>query len=183
MASPLGHLAAAAAVYLGFRRKLWPAEDSARPRNVLRKTTAFAAAAFFSLLPDSDASLGIFFGDLGKYHNNLTHSLFVAVAVAAVAAIPLSRLLHTQTHLAFRLALLSYGVHIVMDFFTVGRGVMLFWPLTDERFQAPVKLFYGLHWSQPGDIRSHIITLMNEGAWIALACAVWWRWRKGRRTA
>jgi membrane-bound metal-dependent hydrolase YbcI (DUF457 family) len=39
----------------------------------------------------------------------------------------------------FVVLLASYEMHVIMDYFTVGgRGVMLFWPLTLQRFESPV---------------------------------------------
>jgi hypothetical protein len=53
-----------------------------------------------------------------------------------------------------------------MDFFTVSRGVMLFWPLTDQRFVSPVKLFTGLHWSQGVWSVHHLYTIFSEGIFV-----------------
>jgi carbamoyltransferase len=41
-----------------------------------------AAAAVLSLLPDLDSVLGILMGDFGRYHNNLSHSVFMALVAA-----------------------------------------------------------------------------------------------------
>ncbi|NIV75262.1 MAG: hypothetical protein GWN37_10615, partial [Gammaproteobacteria bacterium] len=46
---------------------------------------------------------------------------------------------------AFLLTLVCYELHVLLDYLTVGRGVMLLWPLSAERFAPPIYLFYGLH--------------------------------------
>jgi hypothetical protein len=79
----------------------------------------------------------------------------------------------------FGLVLLCYQLHIVLDFFTVGRGVMLFWPLSVVRFSSPIKLFYGLHWSEGFISIQHIWTLLNElGFTVLLVWAVHYLERK-----
>jgi hypothetical protein len=44
---------------------------------------------------------------------------------------------------------------------------MALWPLTGGRFQAPVFLFYGLHWSQGWLSVRHLWTLATELAFAA----------------
>jgi peptidoglycan/LPS O-acetylase OafA/YrhL len=46
---------------------------------------------------------------------------------------------------------------------------MLFWPLSAARFESPVKLFYGLHWSDGLVSVKHIWTLLNELAFALIA--------------
>jgi membrane-bound metal-dependent hydrolase YbcI (DUF457 family) len=69
----------------------------------------------------------------------------------------------------FAIFALGYSLHILMDFLTFGeRGIMLFWPLSLERFESPVKLFYGVRWS--ADLLSpvHLNTLVNEFVFVFL---------------
>jgi hypothetical protein len=55
-----------------------------------------------------------------------------------------------------------------MDYFTFGRGVMAWWPFSSERFQSPVKLFHGLHWSDGVLSLQHVWTVATEAAFVAL---------------
>ena len=116
----------------------------------------------FSLLPDLDSVLGVFAQDFGRFHNNLSHSLIFGIAVSLLLAGLFSWLEKGRFVFWFSLLLLSYELHVVMDFLTYGRGVMAFWPFTAERFISPVLLFFGLHWSEGFFSFSHIITLVTE---------------------
>lgn len=125
-------------------------------------------AVGLSLLPDVDSMAGIVLRDFGRYHNSGSHSLLIALAVAValgglVWGVGRSGFLH-----AYVLVLVCYGFHIVLDYFTVGRGVMLLWPLSSARFQAQVKLFYGLHWSDGLLSIRHLWALLSELVFAAL---------------
>ncbi len=128
--------------------------------------------AGMSLLPDLDSAAGILLRDFGRYHNNGSHSLFVGLAVA----LGIGGLVWWRKRSGFGywfvLILLCYQFHIILDFFTYGRGVMLFWPLSPERFASPIKLFYGLHWSDGFISIKHIWTLLNELGFAALVVFV-----------
>lgn len=176
MASPLGHLAAGAAVWYAMRARWLALRESQRRAFVM----TFVFAAVLSLLPDGDAALGILFGDFGRYHNNWTHSLLWVPIVGVVTGFVLHGLTGARWRDGFWLAVFCVSLHIAMDYTTVGRGVMLLWPLSAARFQSPLLLFYGLHWSQPWSSPAHLITLGNEAAWIALGLAtiLWFRRRR-----
>lgn len=143
MSSPIAHTAAAYAVYTAFRQKL--------PGNpVLGVPHRFAwplIIIFLSLLPDLDVIAAMTMGGLEKFHNNLSHSL----AVCILASIILAPLLNLGTKLplktGFLLAATCCLSHILIDLCTHGRGLMLFWPLTETRYHAPVILFTGVPWS------------------------------------
>lgn len=126
-------------------------------------------AAGLSLLPDIDSIAGILLQDFGRYHNNGSHSLFVGLAVAVAIGSLVWWRKQSGFVYWFGLVLLCYQFHIILDFFTVGRGVMLFWPLSAARFESPVKLFYGLHWSDGLVSVKHIWTLLNELAFALIA--------------
>jgi membrane-bound metal-dependent hydrolase YbcI (DUF457 family) len=125
--------------------------------------------AGLSLLPDIDSTAGFLWQDFGRYHNNGSHSLIVGLAVALVIGGLVWWRKRSGFVYWFGLVLLCYQFHIILDFFTVGRGVMLFWPLSSVRFESPVKLFYGLHWSDGLVSIRHIWTLLNELAFAFLA--------------
>lgn len=153
MPSPIVHLAAGYAVY----RVATRGPQDRRPDPVL-----LTAVLVLSLLPDFDAGLGILLGDFGRYHNSQSHSLFVGLAVAA-ATVPLFTMAGSRrVGRWFVLVLVCYELHIVLDYFTWGRGVMALWPFTADRLTAPLWLFYGLHWSQGFVSPRHLVTLATE---------------------
>lgn len=154
MPSPLAHTAAG---YLFWRKA--PAE--------LGRTRFALVFAALSLLPDLDALPGFLAGDLYHYHNNFSHSISAAAAAALLTGAA-ARLLRAPAPRAWALfGLLCYGTHVIMDFFTVGRGVMLFWPFSGERFASPVKVFYGLRWSAGLVSSHHVYTVATEMIFIA----------------
>ena len=63
-----------------------------------------------------------------------------------------------------------------MDYFTVGRGVLAFWPFTAERFSAPVPLFYGLRWSEGWVSPRHVWTVLTEVPFAAVVVYAATRW-------
>lgn len=121
-----------------------------------------------SLLPDLDAAVGIFLGNLGKYHNNLAGSPLFATLVTAVVGGIVWVARRDAARQAFALTFVCYQLHVILDFFTVGRGVMLAWPFSDTRFQPPFHLFFGLRWSHGLISPSHLTTLATEAALVAL---------------
>lgn len=179
MASPIGHIAAGVAIYAGMRKRML----GVRASNRLAQGLLLGAAVFFSQLPDADSALGIWFGDFAAYHNNLSHSLFFALAVALVGGGILRTITGASYRSAFSFVLLCYGSHVVFDYLTVGRGVMLFWPLTSTRFQPPILFFYGLHWSEGFFSTSHFLTLANELSYILLGVLIWLMHKRGAATS
>jgi inner membrane protein len=136
-----------------------------------------------SILPDLDSVAGFLFGDLGAYHNQFSHSLFSGLAAALLAA-GIARLAgSTRSAAWFWIALASYELHVLMDFFTLGRGVRLFWPLTDQRFRSPVPLFYGLRWSEGWISPYHLITIATETLSVGILWLLCARIRRRRRHA
>lgn len=122
-----------------------------------------------SLLPDLDSIAGVLTGDFGRYHNNGTHSLLVGLAVSLLVAGTFWFVKRYDFVFWFVILLASYEMHVIMDYFTVGgRGVMLFWPLTLQRFESPVKLFFGVHWSENPLDPVHLLTLANELVFLLL---------------
>ncbi len=160
MPSPLAHTAVGYLIYRVCRHH--PQDQTA-----ITSRSSLILASFtitMSLLPDIDAIPGLIFHNLGKFHNNITHSLFFGLAVAIIVALIAIAMRRPDSARWFLIALACYEIHVLMDFFTVGRGVMLFWPLTADRYQPPLTIFYGLHWSDSLISIRHIWTLINEGA-------------------
>lgn len=113
-------------------------------------------------MPDLDFAPGLLLGDFDQFHNTVSNSLLVGLLIAfLVGAIVWIK--RRQRFIFWGgFALLCYEVHVIMDYFTIGRGVMLFWPFSTERFEPAVKLFYGLHRSAGWISIQHLWTLLTE---------------------
>ncbi|WP_051822462.1 metal-dependent hydrolase [Desulfonatronum thiodismutans] len=162
MPSPIAHLAAGAAVAVGFTRDI---DDPAQRRVV------WGAALIFSVAPDLDAIPGFITGDMALYHNQISHSLFFGIAaclfVTGVFGLLFSRFLDWWSYSRISaVALISYGLHLVMDAATLGPGVKLLWPFMDERFSTPIMIFYGVRHSEGLFSAHHLITIGSELAMI-----------------
>lgn len=173
--SPIAHATAGYVLY-----RLSRPGSPAQGRKVFGRLPVLLLAAIgVSLLPDLDSALGIAFGDFGRYHNNGTHSLLVGLLLAALAGGFAGR---RQPGAAWRWALFAfsgYASHVLLDFFTVGgRGVMAFWPLTEARFESPVKLFYGVRWSEGLFSVDHLWTIANELTFLAIVLILPLLWRR-----
>jgi inner membrane protein len=168
MPSPIAHLAVGYALYRLFRRR--EPEPTLKPIGPVPGLLAVTAA--FSILPDIDSVVGLLAGNFGRFHNNATHSLFVGVAFslgfAALMWVLGGKSRREQFAYWFGVAVVSYSLHIIMDAATISRGVMAFWPLTSERFLAPVTIFYGLHWSDGWVSIRHLWTFLTESAFAGL---------------
>jgi inner membrane protein len=168
MPSPLSHVGMGYVIYRAYRgrfsqnnsEKIWIV-----PRNLL-------IIAGLSLMADMDSIIGFLTGQFGRYHNNLTHSLIFGLLVAVIFAGVFAWKQGSPFTPWLVVALISYEMHVVMDFFTVGRGVMLLWPFSASRFASPVKLFYGLHWSEGWISIRHFWTLVTETGFFLLLIVV-----------
>ena len=130
------------------------------------------------MLPDIDAVVGILSGDMGRYHNQWTHSLIVASTAALVVALAIYSLLREKLKLWIVASMLCCWLHVLMDTVCNGRGVLLLWPFIDQRFLSPVLLFIGLHWSQGVWSPLHLLTALTEILFIAvLYSAMRYVWR------
>lgn len=158
MPSPIAHAAMGYLIYRASRSRL-PEEAS---RYVGPLPQLLVASVGLSLLPDVDSVIGVRAGDLGRFHNNLMNSMVTGLAVAVGVGAVAWLMKRSGFRRWFAIALVSYELHVLMDYFTLGRGVMLAWPFLHDRFESPVKLFYGLHWSQGLTSPKHLLTLANE---------------------
>lgn len=165
MPSPIAHSAVGYVIYRAQRGRL----SGERFRWQRRFTVPLLITLGLSLAPDADSLVGFALGDLGRYHNTVSHSLIAGVAfalvvglVAVLVALVAGQNQHGRFGRWFLIALLCYESHVIMDFFTIGDGVMLFWPFSVERFISPVPLFYGLHWSHGWISVWHLWTFVSE---------------------
>ena len=156
MSSPIAHLACGYAIY-----RLVVARD---PQVAgLPRGTRLATAAVFSMAPDLDLIAGWLAHDLPAYHNNISHS-FAFGALACLAAAGLARLLFHSLRpgTLWLYTFACYASHILVDYVTHGRGVMLFWPFLPERFSSPLILFRGVSWTKGFGTYDHLWTMAND---------------------
>jgi hypothetical protein len=163
MPSPIAHLGAGYAIYLLYKQKL-PADR----KSIWKLPLQLILVAGLSMLPDLDIIPALLFRDMRAYHNNFSHSLLFGIPVAFAIAGIFQRVYRTNFWLWFVVCLVSYDMHVLMDALTAERGVMMFWPLTQERFGSPVKLFYGLQWGLGWFSIWHLWTIFTESVFVAL---------------
>jgi membrane-bound metal-dependent hydrolase YbcI (DUF457 family) len=158
MPSPIAHSATGYVIY----RILRPRLGGQASRKIGPLSLSLAVALGLSLIPDLDSVFGIVVGDLRQYHNNLTHNLILGFIVALSIG-GMAWLKQRSGFVSwFTLSLLCYDMHVIMDYFTIGRGVMLFWPFSSSRYSSPVTLFYGVRWSEGWISFRHLWTIGTE---------------------
>ena len=101
------------------------------------------AFALLAVLPDADVvmvAMGTM--DAGAAgHRGASHSLALAIAVGLLCALVTRRLGWPVWRTAV-LATIAVGSHALLDFLGHGgKGLQLFWPLSDERFHSPLRIF------------------------------------------
>ena len=168
MPSPIAHSAAAYAIYHASRPHLKDRQGPAKRH----KAGPLLLVIFLSLLPDFDFLPGLLTGNIDAFHNTFSHSFFSGFIVAFLGAIVLRWLWSGSAVRWFILVLVSYELHVLMDYFTFGRGVMLAWPFSDMRHEPPVILFYGLHRSSGLITIKHLWTVLSEGVFAAAVILV-----------
>ena len=159
MPSPIAHLGAGYAIYSYYKERL--PQD---PRRFWKVPLQLGLIAGLSLLPDLDVLPALFYRDMHRYHNNISHSLFIGIPVAFLVAVLFHKEYRTSFWLWFVICLFSYDIHVFMDALTAERGVMMFWPLTDARFSSPIKIFYGVQWGLGWFSLWHLWTIFTETA-------------------
>lgn len=165
MPSPIAHAAMGYAIYTITRKHL-PQLDAQKVAGPI--SASLVASVGFSLLPDMDVIPAVLSGNFAAFHNNFTHSLIFGLTIAVVAA-GVAWFADRRNALSwFLLALGCYTVHIGMDFLTPGRGVMLLWPLTPDRFEPAFFAFYGVHWSDPLTSMRHVWTVLTEFVFVSV---------------
>ncbi len=169
MPSPLAH----AGVYFLLRTALPP-----------RRSILMTGLVLFALVaPDCDFVVSkLLTGEARKEHGAFMHS-FAAAGIFAMAFGPIAgKLTGVGAWRMTAIGLAAYGSHVVMDAFTVGRGVALLWPIHDRRIQLP-SVFFGFHHSEPWHSPLHLLTLVTEGLFVAV---IWFAarglaaWRRRR---
>ena len=173
MSSPIAHCSLILAAWPPVRRRL-PAGTP-----VSRKRLAVAAVLVALMAPDADLLMFPWAGpDLRTFHNYFSHSLLLA-PIFGIAFGFLCRLLTGGRWTFYAIVgCLCYVSHILVDAVTWGRGVQMFWPLTDQRFSAPFCLFYGVRHSVGAPWTSYLITVAND---LGFGVVVWLLTRRLRR--
>ena len=151
MATPIGHAIAGWAVHS------WSVDPSGRERRHL-----WLVAVLAGIAPDLDFVPGVLVGRPAIYHHAITHSLGAAL-VFSVAVAAMVGWKQRDFFLLFRLALLSYSTHLLIDFLGPdGRlpyGIPVFWPLSSEYVISSYTLFLGMrHVDSTND---------SVGAWLS----------------
>lgn len=161
----------------------WAIARGARARGLRVPALPFLAYSLLAaMLPDADAAVGLLVASpdrLSSFHNHATHSLLFALAAALVLAAAGRLAFRAVSFLRlFAWTALLVGSHLLLDWFTWGRGVPLLWPFCDRRFGAPFPLFFGVRYSEGLFSRSHLFTLLTESAALCAAAAAWAAWRR-----
>lgn len=149
----IGHLAAGAAIGAVYSQQV-----GARPRVAI---LSFAALA---LLPDLDLVTGFLgvFPNTPLAHRGITHSVFFALALGALAGFLVRETPHKRflTGLCVFAALASHGLLDTMS--RLGNGPMLFWPLTQAQYEFPWRPIPGVLNAEHYMTREAIPTLVVE---------------------
>ena len=167
MPSPIAHLGMGYAIYRYHKHRL----PENRGRSWKLPVQMFLIMGL-SLLPDLDVVAAILFRDMENYHNNFSHSLLVAIPIAVLIAAILRQIYHSGFWTWCLICLISYDLHIVMDALTAERGVMMFWPLSQNRFVSPIRIFYGLQWGLGWFSIWHLWTLFTESVFVLVIVMV-----------
>ena len=163
MPSPIAHIGIGYVIYRIYKPQL----PKHQPHN-WKFPLQMIMVAGLSMLPDLDVIPAIIFRDMRGYHNNISHSLLVAIPVALLIASAFYRTYRSKFWMWFFICLLSYDLHVIMDALTAERGVMIFWPLSSARFTSPIKIFYGLQWGLGLFSIWHLWTIFTESLFVAV---------------
>jgi len=167
MPSPIAHLGAGYAIYRYYRHRL--TQDQ---RRFWKFPLQLVMVMGVSMAPDLDVIPAIILRDMKAYHNNFSHSLIFAVPVAFLIAGIFHRTYRSNFCLWFVICLVSYDLHVIMDALTAERGVMMFWPLSQNRFVSPIRIFYGLRWGLGWFSVWHLWTVFTESLFVLVLTAV-----------
>jgi membrane-bound metal-dependent hydrolase YbcI (DUF457 family) len=157
MPSPIAHFGMGYVIYRYYKDRL-PQDQ----RRLWRFPLQLVMVVGLSMLPDLDVIPAIIFRDMRAYHNNFSHSLLFAVPVSLLVAGVFHQIYRSNFWLCFLICLISYDLHVIMDALTAERGVMIFWPLTQNRFSFPIKVFYGVQWGLGWFSLWHLWTIFTE---------------------
>ncbi|MGK7950039.1 MAG: metal-dependent hydrolase [Xenococcaceae cyanobacterium] len=116
------------------------------------------------------------------YHRGPTHSIFFTFVFSVVTGFVVSYWQKYSYRQIFLLTAIVYSSHLFLDFFTVGgKGMQLFWPVTDSFFKSPIAIFPGVHHSRGLWHYSHLIPFGFELAYSALLFTGFVYWKKSQK--
>lgn len=130
---------------------------------------------FVATVADLDFIPQIITGE--SFHRGLTHSLIFTLGFSLILAF----ILHNRWQFSYKqlawITFILYGSHLVLDFFTEGRGIPLLYPFTENFFVSSITLFPGVHHSRGLWHYSHLIWICFELVYsVLLVWGVrWWR--------
>jgi inner membrane protein len=114
-----------------------------------------------------------------RFHRGPSHSMWFAVIVSLGIALTFKVIKGKPFKPLFFYALLLYGSHLLLDFFTGGgNGMLLFWPFSNKLFQAPLTLFPGVHHSQGFLYKEHWVFITFELAYSLILFGGLWALRQ-----
>ncbi|WP_045218716.1 metal-dependent hydrolase [Desulfonatronum thioautotrophicum] len=138
MPSPVAHAVAGVTTYLAFVPRT--------PLPWTTRATFLGACVFLAVFPDLDFLPGLIVGAPNQFHQGPSHSLLVVALVwlAVLALLSVRRRtwlrgLSRQT-LLLGTALAAFS-HPFLDYFSIGNGIPLFWPLDSSTYASPWPLF------------------------------------------
>lgn len=160
MPSPIAHASVALV--------LWPVvRDGRQP--VWRQLCLGGLVLVGVLGADLDIAVSaIATGDPFIGHGGAWHSLPAGVVFATVFVLLARYLTDRRALVLWLVGLTAWWSHVLLDAFTPGRGVAMFWPFSDERVSAPLTLFYGVRHSEPLAWHHHLVTVATELPFVCL---------------
>jgi len=131
MSSPIGHSLAGIAISVWRGKSLKP-----------KSFPVLVLYIFIANVPDLDFIPGIIIGKPNLYHHGISHSLGMAMLVAALVTPLLKRVLKTSLIKEYLFIVSLYLSHLILDLIAYdGRppyGIPIFWPLSDTYFMLPI---------------------------------------------
>jgi hypothetical protein len=128
-----------------------------------RKVVLVGGVVFATVAADLDIPIGFAAGMNGfAAHGGASHSLLVVMIFATIFALWAKLLAPLHLGVAWLVGAMAYGSHVVLDALNHGRGVMLLWPLSTERYASPIRVFYGVRHSDLSAWSHHLVTLGTE---------------------
>ena len=176
MPSPLVHSSLLAATP-------WPWLNEGRTSRPRWRVIAGVALMLLALGgPDLDFALRLLPEGPWQAHGAYMHSIGAALVFGMLFSLP-ARWLADWRRPWWALGSIGatcYLSHVLLDTGTNGRGVMLFWPISDARWQTPLPLFFGVHHSHLWRWDWHLLTILTEMPIAALIIWAGLRWRTRR---
>lgn len=157
--------------------RLWPGTDQA-PASRLQRRVTLGATIFAANAADLDFLPKLVVNT--DFHRGITHSIGLAVVLSLVTAGVVGWQAPRLRVSMFKVALLAYGSHLVMDLLTAGgRGMPVLWPLTATAMQSPVTVFPQVHHSEGLFYSGHLSVLAFELTYGVVLLGLVYGWQTG----